>query len=106
MTSPGSPCGRPLVLAPMNDLLGVVIAEGIEDALSVHQETGLGAWAAGSASFMPALAEFVPKYADCITVIADDDDAGRRGARDLTRRLNHRGLHVELLEAVHKEVAA
>jgi hypothetical protein len=102
----GSPCGRPLVLAPMNDLLGLVITEGIEDALSVHQETGLGAWAAGSSSFMPALAEFVPENADCITVIADDDDAGRRGARDLTRRLNHRGLHVELLEAAHKVAAA
>ena len=38
----GSPTGAPLVLAPMNDLLGLAITEGIEDAISVHQETGLG----------------------------------------------------------------
>ena len=40
--------GFPIVVAPPNDLLGLVITEGIEDALSVHQATGLGAWAAGA----------------------------------------------------------
>ena len=93
-----SPCGRPLVLAPLNDALGLCITEGVEDALSIYVETGLGAWAAGSSSFMTAVAECVPGYADCITVIADDDEAGRRGARELIRRLSDRGLHGELLE--------
>ena len=31
-----SPAGMPIVLAPMNDLMGLAITEGIEDALSVH----------------------------------------------------------------------
>jgi hypothetical protein len=35
--------GSPIVLAPVNDLLGLAIGAGIEDALS----TGLGGWAAG-----------------------------------------------------------
>lgn len=35
--------GAPIVLAPLNDLLGLIVTEGIEDALSAHQATGLGA---------------------------------------------------------------
>jgi hypothetical protein len=46
----GSSSGYPIVLAPANDFLGLVITEGIEDALSLHQATGLGAWTAGAAS--------------------------------------------------------
>ena len=34
--------GSPIVLAPPNDLLGLAITEGIEDALSVYAATGLG----------------------------------------------------------------
>jgi hypothetical protein len=46
----GMSCGAPIVLAPPNDLLGLVITEGIEDGLSAHMATGLGSWVAGSAS--------------------------------------------------------
>jgi hypothetical protein len=52
--------GSPIVLAPLNDALGFAIAEGIEDALSMHEATGLGAWAAGAASRLPALAGAIP----------------------------------------------
>jgi hypothetical protein len=41
----GKSLGFPICIAPPNDLLGMAITEGIEDALSVHQATGLGAWA-------------------------------------------------------------
>ena len=86
--------GSPIVLAPPNDLLGLAISEGIEDALSLHQATGLGAWAAGSASRLPALAEAVPPYIGCAAVVMDDDDAGRRHAPALVKCLNDRGIHV------------
>ena len=56
----GSPAGLPMVLAPLNDLMGLAITEGVEDALTVHQATGLGAWASGGAVFMPKLATMVP----------------------------------------------
>src|SRR5271170_2431550 len=46
----------PIVIAPPNDLLGMVIAEGIEDAANAHEASGLGAWAAGTATRLPALA--------------------------------------------------
>ena len=66
----------PIVLAPPNDLLGLAITEGIEDALSAHIATGLGAWAAGAASFLPALAAAIPAYVECITILADNDPDG------------------------------
>jgi phage/plasmid primase-like uncharacterized protein len=91
----GSPAGRPLVVAPMNDLMGLAICEGIEDALSVHQATALGAWAAGSASYMPKLVAAIKHLAgreedtspDCITVLADADQAGRRNGCALRNAL-------------------
>jgi hypothetical protein len=49
----GPMSGLPIVLAPVNDSLGLAITEGIEDGLSVFEETGLRVWAAGSAGNMP-----------------------------------------------------
>jgi hypothetical protein len=83
--------GWPLVLAPVNDSGGLGIAEGIEDGLSVLV-TGLGVWAAGSASRLPALAERVPGYVNDITIFAHTDTDGMRHAAELERRLRARGL--------------
>jgi hypothetical protein len=85
----GSSIGYPIVLAPPNDLLGLAIAEGIEDALSLHQATGLGAWAAGAASRLPALADAVPNI-ESVTIFAHDDRAGMHGARTLADKLTRR----------------
>lgn len=74
----GHSAGWPIVLAPPNDLLGLAITKGIEDALTTHDGTGLGAWAAGAASRLPAIAERVPDWIECVTVVADDDADGRR----------------------------
>jgi hypothetical protein len=90
----GSPLGRPIVLAPPNDLLALAITEGIEDALTVHAALGMGAWAAASAGFMPALAEKVPDYIDAVTVFAHADTAGQNGAIELAKRLHGRGIEV------------
>jgi Toprim domain-containing protein len=88
--------GAPLVLAPVNDIGGLVIAEGIEDALSAHCATGLGAWAAGGASRLLALADMVPNYTECVTVMMDADQAGRRGSAELATRLMARGIEARL----------
>jgi hypothetical protein len=92
----GSPAGLPMVLAPLNDLLGLAICEGVEDALSVHQATGLGAWASGGATFMPKLAAAVPDYTEAVTVFAHADEAGQQGARELAAALVARGIVVHL----------
>jgi phage/plasmid primase-like uncharacterized protein len=90
----GRPLNRPIVLAPPNDLLGLAICEGIEDALSVHQATGLGAWAAGSAPFLPKLADTVPEYIEVVHILVDDDESGFNNGNELLRRLRARGFEV------------
>jgi hypothetical protein len=92
----GSPKGMPIAVAPANDLLAISVHEGIEDALSAHEATGLGAWASGGAPFLPHLADAVPSYIETVTVIAHSDEAGRIGARALARRLAARGFKVLL----------
>jgi len=90
----GVPLGAPITLAMPGDLGGLAIAEGIEDALSVHEATGLGAWAAGSASLMPALAGVITNCIESVTIMVDDDDAGRRNSDELARLLEERGIEV------------
>jgi Toprim domain len=87
----------PIVLAPINDGLGLAIAEGIENALSVHEATGLGAWAAGTAGRLPAMAGAVPEYIESITLMVDDDKTGRDNADDLARDLTNRGFDVRMV---------
>jgi hypothetical protein len=84
--------GAPIVIAPPNDRLGLAITEGIEDAASVHVATGMGAWAAGSASFMPALATSIPAWIAFVRIVADDNVAGYRGARGLALGLLQRNI--------------
>jgi Toprim domain len=84
--------GSPIVLAPPNDLLGLAICEGVEDALSVHEATGLGAWASGGATRMPALAVAVPDYIDLVIIVADRDPAGVKGTDGLADGLRRRGI--------------
>src|SRR5262249_53428655 len=88
----GSPAGLPIVLAPPNDLLGLAITEGIEDGLTAHVATGLGAWAAGSGGFMPKLSDALPDYIEAVTVYAHQDKAGQNGAHQLAAALRWRGI--------------
>jgi hypothetical protein len=90
--SVGLSAGWPMVLAPPNDLLGLAITAGIEDGLTVFEETGLGVWAVGGAKRMPALAERLPAFIDCVTVVTDDDADGRRFAGELVERIEARGI--------------
>jgi len=82
--------GSPIVVSPMNDLLGLAVCEGVEDALSLFAGNGFGVWAAGGASRMPALAETVPDYADVVSVVAGDNEAGRKYAGALATALVER----------------
>ena len=86
--------GWPIVLSPPTDGLALIIAEGIESSLSGFDATGLCAWAAGSASRLPALVHAIPNWVECATILADDDVDGRRHAASLAQAAKERGLEV------------
>jgi hypothetical protein len=92
----GSPCSKPIVLAPVNDLLGLAITEGIETGLSVYASTGLGVWVAGSAARMPVLADDIPDYVKCVTINQEADLAGKLQTAKLARSLIKRGMEVRI----------
>ena len=89
--------GSPLMLAPWTDSLGLVVTEGIEDGLSAYESTGLSAWAAGSASRLPALADAVPSWVEAITILADDDADGHRHATTFADQLKERDVEIRLI---------
>jgi hypothetical protein len=79
----GPMSGLLIVLAPVNDSLGLAITEGIEDGLSVFEETGLGVWAAGSAPNLPKIAAAIPPYVECMLFAHRDN--GMRFAKEAAR---------------------
>jgi hypothetical protein len=101
----GRSLGLPIVIAPVDDLLGLAVTEGIEDGLSVFQATGLGVWVAGSGRRMPALAPSIPNYVEAITIYAHGDDkTGRDGALGLAEALWPRGIEI-IVEASNESPA-
>lgn len=89
--------GWPIVLRPPNDLSGLLIAEGIETVLSAWR-TGLGLWAAGTGGRMIALADKVPRYIETVTIAAEEDATGQKGANELAARLASRGIEAFFTE--------
>jgi hypothetical protein len=90
--------GSPLALIPPNDGLGLVIGEGIETTLSGALPNGLGAWAAGSAPFLPFLANAVPAFIETVWIMREQDPAGQHGADELGRRLEARDIEVFMVD--------
>ena len=95
--------GFPAVVSPINDGLGLLITEGIENALTLGLSLGLGAWAACGHTRMPALADKVPGYVEIVTIVADPEPAARASACELAKRLERRNFKV--LVKVMGEVA-
>ncbi|MDE5452535.1 hypothetical protein GWE18_06550 [Bradyrhizobium sp. CSA112] len=90
--------GTPMICAPFAECSNALaICEGVEDALSVHAAMGIGAWAAGGATRMPALAESVPAHVDCVSICVDDNKAGRENSARLAERLQGRDIEVRLI---------
>jgi hypothetical protein len=90
----GHSVGSPLVMSPPGNVGGLAITEGIEDALTLVEAVGVGAWAAGSASRLPALANAMPSYVSSVTVVIDDDADGWRHATTLINRIRARRIEV------------
>lgn len=74
----------------------MVIAEGLETALSVMQETGLSVWAALSTSGMTGLVLPDLPLAQEIIIAGDNDPAGRKAAIQAAEKWTKDGREVRL----------
>jgi hypothetical protein len=93
----GKSNSAPIWLAPVNDGGGLAIAEGIEDALSAHAATAMGAWAAGTAGRLPAMADHIPAYVEAVTIFVDADPLGEKNAVELATRLEAKAVESRLV---------
>jgi hypothetical protein len=87
----GRPLGLPIAISCITDGLSLAITEGIEDALA-YCAAGFAAWAAGSAPFIPALAEHIPDYITTVIIEQhiDPDGQAQRAVAQLQERLSER----------------
>jgi DNA primase len=72
-----------------------VITEGVEDALAAWALTTYPAWAALSGTNMADL-DLPPEHR-AVLILTDADEAGRKGAHDLARRLREEGRKVRVM---------
>ena len=87
------PCaGGAVRLGPKSEC--IMIAEGIETALSAMQATGRTAWAALSTSGLRTLN--LPGHVREIIVLADGDEAGAAAARNCAWRWKREGRRVRI----------
>ena len=80
--------GLPIAVSPIGPDEVLYICEGIESALSWASFGG--AWAAGSAVHMPALAQSIPENVSTLIIEQHDDDAGILNTRRLIEAIRER----------------
>jgi len=85
----GSPSGLPLAVSCIGDGLSLAITEGIEDAIA-YADIGIGAWAAGSAACIPALAEHIPSYITTVIIEQHPDASAQHAVTQLKALLEQR----------------
>jgi hypothetical protein len=86
----GRACGSAIRFGHGTD--GLVIVEGVEDALSVVQATGRPCWAAGSATGIRTIV--LPAEVRTLVIFADADPIGREAATAAAERLRAEGRRV------------
>jgi hypothetical protein len=87
------PCkGNAVRLGPVKDRL--LLAEGIESALSAMQLAGFSAWASIGTGGLSNL--YLPSHITEVLIAADGDVAGRKAAQDAAERWRARGVRVRI----------
>lgn len=76
----GPALGLPIVIPAQSDSLTLGIAEGLENALRVHEATHFEMWVSTGAKKLPALADAIPSCFETVIIFGDDDSDGRSGA--------------------------
>jgi DNA primase len=85
--------GGAIRLAPALDQ--VILAEGMEDALTLQRGIGLPAWAAAGAGLLPSIV--LPRNIRSVAIGADADPAGETSAQEACRRFVEDGRSVRIL---------
>jgi putative DNA primase/helicase len=112
----GELLGGAVRLAPAGPRLG--LAEGLEDALTVQQESGLPCWASLGTSNLPKVA--LPEAVEEVVILADRGQAGEAAAQAAVEEYvaaervvrvawppaDHKDFNAALLAAARKECAA
>lgn len=75
----------------------LIIAEGIETALSIYQATGTATWAALSACGMEYVEVPPLSITQQITIAADNDEVGMEAANRLYSRLSESGYQIKII---------
>jgi len=96
--------GGAIRLAPAHDR--VILAEGMEDALTLQRGAGLPAWAAAGAGMLPFMN--LPSDIRSVIIGADADPAGRRSAQDACDGFKRERREVRIIwpEPPHKDFNA
>lgn len=89
----GSVRGGAIRLAPCADQL--IIAEGLEDALTLQQELGRPAWVSVGTSNLVSME--LPASVTSVTIGADADAAGEQAARSAAERFASQGRQVRII---------
>ena len=74
----------------------MAISEGIEDGITILQETGMSVWAATSASALRSMALPALPMASEVVICADPDPPGQRAADAATDRWISEGRAVSV----------
>lgn len=74
-----APCARSLI-----------VAEGLEDGLTLQQGLGRAVWVAAGASMLPSM--IFPQGVGSVAIGGDNDEAGRLSARKAAEVFAHRGI--------------
>jgi phage/plasmid primase-like uncharacterized protein len=98
----GATKGGAVRLSPPEKKL--ILAEGIETALSVYEIMGLPTWATLSASGMMNVLVPPVEVTQEIIIAADNDETGRKAAEILQNRLSKQGYGVKtILPPLHMD---
>jgi DNA primase len=81
----------------------LIITEGLEDGLSLHQETQMPVWVAAGASMLPGL--LLPPAVRTVVIAADGDPAGEAAANSAADIFVTQGRRVKIIRpaAPHKD---
>lgn len=74
---------------------GLMLTEGVEDALSLVQMEGRSAWAAAGAGMLPSMR--LPSVVRSVVIGADADDAGRAAAHKAAEAFRSEGREVRII---------